>query len=50
MKPRKQKLVRNIRTGYKMVVEFVAIVNKVAYYVNVDNPENVYTELEIARI
>ena len=33
-----------------MVVEFVAIVNKVAYYVNVDNPENIYTELEIARL
>lgn len=47
---RKQKLVRNLYTGYKMVVEFVAIVNKVSYYVNVDNPENVYTELEIARL
>ena len=50
MKPRKQKLVRNILTGYKMVVEFVAIVNKVSYYVNVDNSDDIYTELETTKL
>lgn len=45
-----EKLVKNIFTGKKMLVEYVAIVNKIKYYVEVNNPDRVHTQLEIREL
>ena len=37
-------------SGKKVMVEFVALVNKVAYYVQANNPDIVYTALEVRKI
>lgn len=45
-----EKLVKNIFTGKKVLVEYIATVNKVKYYVEVNNPDRVHTQLEIREL
>lgn len=45
-----EKLVKNIFTGKKVLVEYVATINKVKYYVEVNNPDRVHTQLEIREL
>ena len=45
-----EKLVKNIFTGRKLLIEYVATVNKVKYYVEVNNPDRVHTQLEIREL
>lgn len=43
----KKQLVRVLATGRKAVVEQVAVVNKIRYYIDCSRPERIYTDLEI---
>lgn len=45
-----EKLVKNIFTGKKVLIEYVATINKVKYYVEVNNPDRVHTQLEIREL
>lgn len=45
-----KELVRIIATGNKAVVQLVAHVNKVPYYIDVNRPNRVYTAYEIRKI
>jgi hypothetical protein len=45
-----KQLVRVLATGRKAVVEQVAVVNKVRYYIDCSRTERVYTDLEIRPI
>lgn len=42
-----KELARVLATGRKVMVQQVAAVNKVPYYVEVSNPERVYTKHEL---
>ena len=44
-----KEIVKLIPTGRKILVEQVAYVNKIPYFVEGNNPEKVYTLLEIWR-
>lgn len=44
-----KELVKLIPSGRKVMVEQVAFVNKIPYFVEVNNPDRVYTLLEIWR-
>jgi hypothetical protein len=44
-----KEIVKLIPSGKKILVEQVAFVNKIPYFVEVNNPERVYTLLEIWR-
>lgn len=45
-----EKLVKNIFTGKKVLVEYAATINKVKYYVEVNNPDRIHTQLEIREL
>lgn len=44
------KLMKVLATGRKVVVQYVAKVNNVRYYVQANRPERVYTSLEVRDI
>lgn len=44
------KLVKHMNTGRKILVDYVADVNKVPYYVESAKPYRVYTALEIREL
>lgn len=45
-----QKLVKLVSTGRKTLVEYVATVNKIPYFIEVNRPDRVYTASEIREL